>query len=70
MSCESVRKVVRMQDFRQLKVWQKAHGLTLELYELAKRFAALANSADEIHKMLSAFIPKLQSAAKPAGASS
>jgi four helix bundle protein len=27
-----------MQDFRQLKVWQKAHALTLELYEQTKRF--------------------------------
>lgn len=27
-----------MQDFRQLKVWQKAHALTLELYEETKRF--------------------------------
>lgn len=27
-----------MQDFRQLKVWQKAHRLTLELYEETKQF--------------------------------
>jgi len=27
-----------MQDFRELKVWQKAHGLVLEVYLLTDRF--------------------------------
>ena len=27
-----------MRDFNQLKVWQKAHGLVLELYRVARTF--------------------------------
>jgi len=27
-----------MQDFRELKVWQKAHGLTLAVYRLTAAF--------------------------------
>ena len=27
-----------MQDFKKLKVWQKAHNLTLEIYAVSKRF--------------------------------
>jgi len=27
-----------MKDFRQLKVWQKAHGLTLEIYKITRKF--------------------------------
>jgi four helix bundle protein len=125
-----------MQDFRQLKVWQRAHALTLELYDEtkgfppderfgltsqirrgsssiganiaegcgvnsrlhfarylqlasgstselahlilakdlgyieAKRFQAFAVRADEVHKMLAAFIAKLKSASRAAEAGS
>jgi four helix bundle protein len=27
-----------MRDFRQLKVWEKAHKLTLEIYKITARF--------------------------------
>ena len=27
-----------MQDFRQLKVWQKAHRVTLDVYEVSRSF--------------------------------
>ncbi|HEY9692187.1 MAG TPA: four helix bundle protein [Oculatellaceae cyanobacterium] len=27
-----------MKDFRQLKVWEKAHSLTLEIYQVTKKF--------------------------------
>ncbi len=27
-----------LQDFKKLKVWQKAHNLTLEIYAVSKRF--------------------------------
>jgi four helix bundle protein len=126
-----------MQDFRQLKVWQKAHALTLKLYEETKNFPSderfgltsqirqgsssiganiaegcgvnsrvhfarylqlasgstselayhlilakdlgyieqeqfltFAAKTDEVHKMLAAFIAKLKSASKAAGAGS
>jgi four helix bundle protein len=29
-----------MRDFRQLKVWEKAHGLALEIYRATKEFPA------------------------------
>lgn len=28
-----------MRDFRQLKVWEKAHKLTLEIYKITGRFS-------------------------------
>lgn len=28
----------RLTDFRQLNVWQKAHGLVLDVYEMTKKF--------------------------------
>jgi hypothetical protein len=31
-------QIESMKDFRQLKVWQKAHQLTLALYEAPLRF--------------------------------
>ena len=37
-----------MQDFRKLKVWQKAHGLTLAVYEATRRFPN-----DELYGLIS-----------------
>ena len=30
----------KLEDFRQLKVWQKSHQLVLEIYKLTKEFPA------------------------------
>lgn len=37
-----------MQDFRELKVWEKAHGVTLEVYRATRSFPA-----DELYGLVS-----------------
>lgn len=37
-----------MQDFRNLKVWQKAHGLALEVYRMTQSFPR-----DELYGLVS-----------------
>lgn len=43
-----------MRDFNQLKVWQKAHGLVLELYRVARTFPSEERYALTTHLLKSA----------------
>ncbi len=42
-----------MRDFRELKVWEKAHSLTLQVYR------ELNQQVNEVKRMLNSFIQKL-----------
>jgi len=33
-----LKKRIEMRDFRELKVWEKAHRLTLQVYRITKNF--------------------------------
>lgn len=43
-----------MKDFRELKVWEKAHSLTLAIYK------ATTFEVTEVKRMLTSFIKKLK----------
>ncbi|MBU4345437.1 MAG: four helix bundle protein [Proteobacteria bacterium] len=58
-----------MRDFRELKVWEKAHRLTLQIYRITKNFPSderfgltvreLNQQVNEVKKILNSFIQKL-----------
>jgi len=54
-----------MKDFRELKVWEKSHHLTLKVYRTTvkfpkEEFGEVTNEIIEIKKMLASFMRKLK----------
>ena len=50
-----------MKNFRDLQIWNRSHGLTLEIYRLTQdKYEKTNAELSEIKRMLNAFIQKLR----------